>query len=119
VRALALPSSIVVITIVLWDAFETVVLPRTVSRRLRLTRLDFRVTWLTCCRSATLLRAEVRREGVSIETDRHPLQLRRSDAPSISAMARSFMMPVPSSSHRQSLKDNWQTSPRGAAEAQL
>jgi hypothetical protein len=62
VRALALLSSVVVITIVLWDAFETVVLPRTVSRRLRLTRLYFRVTWLTWGRSATLFRAEGRRE---------------------------------------------------------
>jgi hypothetical protein len=60
VRALALRSSVAVITIVLWDAFETVVLPRTVSPPLRLTRLDFRVTSLTCCRSATLFRAEVR-----------------------------------------------------------
>jgi hypothetical protein len=30
-RALAFPSSGVVITIVLWDAFETAVLPRTVG----------------------------------------------------------------------------------------
>jgi len=62
VRALALLSSVVVITIVLWDAFETVVLPRTVTRRLRLTRLYFRGTWLGWSRSATLFRADARRE---------------------------------------------------------
>jgi hypothetical protein len=33
------------ILIVLWDAFETVVLPRRVSRRFRLTRLFYRATW--------------------------------------------------------------------------
>jgi hypothetical protein len=62
VRALAFLSSVVVITTVLWDAFETVVLPRTVSSRLRLSRLYFRVTWLTWARSASLLRDEGRRE---------------------------------------------------------
>lgn len=33
------------IALILWDAFETVVLPRRVSRRIRLTRLFFRGTW--------------------------------------------------------------------------
>ena len=61
-RALALLSSVVVISIVLWDAFETVVLPRTVSRRLRLARLYFRGMWLTWGRSAGLFRDEGRRE---------------------------------------------------------
>src|SRR6476469_1489177 len=61
-RTLAFLSSAVVITIVLWDAFETVVLPRTVGRRLRLARLYFHVTWLTGGRSAALFRAEGRRE---------------------------------------------------------
>lgn len=36
---------IVFIIIVLWDAFETVVLPRRVTRKLRLTRLFYRYTW--------------------------------------------------------------------------
>jgi hypothetical protein len=62
VRTLTLLSSVVIISIVLWDAFETVVLPRTVSRRLRLARLYFRVTWLTWGRLAALFRAEGRRE---------------------------------------------------------
>jgi len=34
------------VAIVLWEGFETVVLPRRVTRRIRLTRLFFRFTWL-------------------------------------------------------------------------
>ncbi|MGH9443920.1 MAG: potassium channel family protein [Thermoanaerobaculia bacterium] len=34
-----------VIVLVLWDAFEAIVLPRRVTRRLRLTRLFYRSTW--------------------------------------------------------------------------
>jgi hypothetical protein len=34
-----------VILVVLWDAFETVVLPRRVTRRFRLTRAFYRATW--------------------------------------------------------------------------
>jgi hypothetical protein len=34
-----------VILIILWDAFETIVLPRRVTRRVRLARLFFRYTW--------------------------------------------------------------------------
>jgi hypothetical protein len=54
--------SIVVVAIVLWDAFETVVLPRTVSRRLRLARLYFGFTWRRWRRIAAMLRSERRRE---------------------------------------------------------
>jgi hypothetical protein len=36
---------IVFIMVVLWDAFETVVFPRRVTRRLRLVRLFYRLTW--------------------------------------------------------------------------
>jgi Ion channel len=41
----ALIIGIVFILIVLWDAFETVVFPRRVTRRLRLVRLFYRLTW--------------------------------------------------------------------------
>src|SRR5262249_34090431 len=34
-----------VVSIVLWDAFETVLLPRRIGRRLRLARLFYLVTW--------------------------------------------------------------------------
>jgi len=36
---------IILIAVVLWEAFETIVLPRRVTRRIRLTRLFYRLTW--------------------------------------------------------------------------
>ena len=59
---LALLFNVLLIATVLWDAFETVVLPRTVSRRLRLTGLYFRVTWSVWSLVATLFFTERRRE---------------------------------------------------------
>jgi hypothetical protein len=38
-------SGTTLLLVVLWDAFETVILPRRVSRRFRLTRLFYRATW--------------------------------------------------------------------------
>ncbi len=46
-HGLALVASLVIIVAILWDAFETVVLPRRVSRRLRLVRLLFVPAWRT------------------------------------------------------------------------
>jgi hypothetical protein len=62
VHLLALLLSTFVIATVLWDAFETVVLPRTVSRRLRLTRLYFGFTWRQWSRAAAMFRTDRRRE---------------------------------------------------------
>lgn len=42
---LAIILGVALILIVLWDAFETVVFPRRVTRRIRLVRLFYRVTW--------------------------------------------------------------------------
>lgn len=36
----------VIVLLVLWEAFETIILPRRVSRRFRLTRAFYRATWL-------------------------------------------------------------------------
>src|SRR5207244_637755 len=36
----------VLLVTVLWDAFETIILPRRVSGRIRLTRLFYRFTWI-------------------------------------------------------------------------
>ena len=44
-RILAGVLGVSFIIIALWDAFETVVLPRRVTRRVRLTRLFYRYTW--------------------------------------------------------------------------
>jgi hypothetical protein len=41
----AISIGIFFILVVLWDAFETIVLPRRVTRRLRLVRLFYRLTW--------------------------------------------------------------------------
>jgi hypothetical protein len=60
------PSSLilglVLILIVLWDAFETVVLPRTVTRRWRLARIYFRGTWRPWARIARMFGSDNRRE---------------------------------------------------------
>ncbi len=44
-RGWAFAAGVVIVLIVLWDAFETTVLPRRVSRRFRLTRIFYRITW--------------------------------------------------------------------------
>lgn len=59
---LAFLLSIFLIATVLWDAFETVVLPRTVSRRLQLARLYFRATWRLWGQVSASVRSERRRE---------------------------------------------------------
>ena len=39
-------AGFVLLSVVLWDAFEAIVLPRRVTRRFRLTRLFYRMTWI-------------------------------------------------------------------------
>jgi hypothetical protein len=46
VKILAAILGAVCIAVVLWDAFETIILPRRVTRRFRLARLFYRYTWL-------------------------------------------------------------------------
>src|SRR5947209_8449067 len=53
-----------IIAIVLWDAFETIVLPRRVTRRLRLARLFYRSTWLPWSAVARHIRSRKRREAI-------------------------------------------------------
>jgi hypothetical protein len=62
VRVMVLLVSAFAIATVLWDAFETVVLPRTVSRRVRLARLYFAFTWRQWRRAAVTIRTDRRRE---------------------------------------------------------
>jgi hypothetical protein len=50
------------IAIVLWDAFETIILPRRVRRRLRLTTFYYRSTWLPWSCLFSRIRATPRRE---------------------------------------------------------
>src|SRR5438128_6543288 len=44
-QILATLGSIALILVVLWDAFEVIILPRRVTRKFRLTRFFYRVTW--------------------------------------------------------------------------
>jgi Ion channel len=41
----AFAAGVAIFLIVLWDAFESIILPRRVTRKFRLTRLFFKVTW--------------------------------------------------------------------------
>jgi hypothetical protein len=62
VHILALVSGATVVGIVLWDAFETLVLPRTPTRTLRLTRLFYRTTWRWWHQRARAVRSDRRRD---------------------------------------------------------
>jgi hypothetical protein len=48
-------AGVVLLAVVLWDAFETIILPRRVSGRFRLTRLFYRSTWKPWRGTARLL----------------------------------------------------------------
>src|SRR5947207_2277718 len=53
---------VLLITVVLWDVFETIVLPRRVTRRVRITRLFYRFTWSPWWAIARVIRKKKRRE---------------------------------------------------------
>ena len=55
--------SVLVILIVLWDAFETIVLPRRVTRRVRLTRIIMFTGWKLWRAIARVIRRRPRREA--------------------------------------------------------
>jgi hypothetical protein len=54
---------LLLLSIVLWDAFETVILPRHVTRKFRLARLFFRTTWRLWTAFASRAHSSKRREG--------------------------------------------------------
>ncbi len=56
-------SGLLLIAVIVWDAFEVIVLPRRVTRRLRLTRLFYRATWKTWSTIARCLTSSKRREA--------------------------------------------------------
>jgi hypothetical protein len=62
VHAFSLVVGLVLIATVLWDAFETVVMPRTVTRLVRLARIYARTTWKIWTQIARALISERRRE---------------------------------------------------------
>ncbi len=55
--------SIVMLLLILWDAFEAIVLPRRVTRRFRFTRFFYRCTWLPWSWIAKQLRPGKWRDG--------------------------------------------------------
>lgn len=62
---LAATGGLLLILTILGDAFETIVLPRRVTRRLRLTRLFFRHSWRVWAGVARRLPVGADREGSS------------------------------------------------------
>lgn len=63
IRWLAGVAGSTLLVVVLWDSFETIVLPRRVSARVRLTRFFYRATWRPYAAGARWVRAGSRREG--------------------------------------------------------
>jgi hypothetical protein len=61
--ALVVVSSIGLILVVAWDVFETILLPRRVTRRFRLTRLFYRSTWVPWSTFARRIRSAKRRDA--------------------------------------------------------
>src|SRR5881296_3974891 len=62
VNILAAIGSIALILIVLWDAFEVIILPRRVRRKFRLTRFFYRGTWQPWSAAAKRISSNDRRE---------------------------------------------------------
>jgi ion channel len=62
-KAPAVIAGILLIAVVLWDAFETIILSRRVSRRFRLARLFYRMTWTPWRALALRMRAGNPREN--------------------------------------------------------
>jgi hypothetical protein len=64
--SVALPGipGLALIAIILWDAFETVLVPRRIGRRVRLTRYFYIVSWRTCRLLAARIHKPSRREAV-------------------------------------------------------
>lgn len=63
-RLLAVIPGLALILTILWDAFETIILPRRVTRRFRLTRLFYQTAWAPWSAWARRLRNLKRREKV-------------------------------------------------------
>lgn len=63
-RALAALVGIVIIAVILWDALETIIVPRRVTRRFRLTRLFYHHTWLPASRLLYAVMSETRAENL-------------------------------------------------------
>jgi hypothetical protein len=56
-------SGVLIFLIVIWDAFEAIILPRRVTRKIRLTRIYFQLTWITWKFYARLIPSKKHRES--------------------------------------------------------
>ena len=61
-RFIAVIVGIAMIVIILWDAFETIILPRRVTRRLRFTSMFYKSMWLLCSSLVRAMHNRKRRE---------------------------------------------------------
>src|SRR5882672_7280776 len=61
-RLIAIIPGLALILIILWDAFETIILPRRVTRRLRLTSVFYRTMWTICSGLVRAMHNRKRRE---------------------------------------------------------
>jgi hypothetical protein len=61
--ALAFIAGLLIIAVILWDSFETIILPRRVTRPIRLTRLFYQSTWRPWSALGRRMRAAKRREN--------------------------------------------------------
>jgi len=55
-------AGIVILLIILWDGFEVIILPRRVSRKVRLSRIFYLTTWSLCAAIVRRVRTPKRRE---------------------------------------------------------
>jgi Ion channel len=62
-RVFLAPAAVVLIGAILWDAFEAIVLPRRVTRRWRLARLFYRLTWTPWSAAARRIASRGRRDA--------------------------------------------------------
>lgn len=62
-HGLAAIAGVVLIFVILLDAFETIVLPRRIKRSFRVTAWFYRVTWVPWTRVALRIKSPARREG--------------------------------------------------------
>jgi hypothetical protein len=56
-------AGVVIFLVVLWDAFEAIILPRRVTRKFRLTRIFFQLTWTSWKFYARLISSRKKRES--------------------------------------------------------
>src|SRR4051812_40904727 len=63
-RIIGLLFGITLIATILWDTFETIILPRRVTRQFRLTSLFYRLAWIPASFFARVIKSTRRREKI-------------------------------------------------------